>query len=69
MAETHCQCYFNQETILDKIDHHGKSNVILLNSTKLAGLEHHHKNALILHLEFPKSTHVGADNSYINFFQ
>ena len=68
MAETHWQCDFNQETILDKTDHHGKSTVILMDRNKLASLEHHHKNALILHAEFPKSVHIDAENSYINFF-
>jgi len=69
MDETHWQCDFNEETILDKTDHHGHSTVILLNRTKLANLEHHHKNALIVHGEFPKSVHINADESYINFFK
>lgn len=69
MDETHWQCDFNEETILDKTDHHGHSTVILLNRTKLASLEHHHKNALIVHGEFPQSVHIDADKSYINFFK
>lgn len=69
MAETHWQCDFNEETILDKIDHHGHSTVILLNRNKLASLEHHHKNALIVHGEFPKGVHIIAEDSYINFFK
>ena len=68
MAETHWQCDFNEETILDKTDHHGHSTVILLNRNKLSELEHHHKNALIIHGEFPQSAHVIAKDSYINFF-
>lgn len=68
MAETHWQCDFNEETILDKTDHHGRSTVILLNRKKLSSLEHHHKNALIVHGEFPKSVHILAEESYINFF-
>ena len=45
MGETHWQCDFNEETILDKTDHHGHSTIILLNRDKLSKLEHHHKNA------------------------
>lgn len=69
MAETHWQCDFNEETILDKTDHHGHSTVILLNRKKLSSLEHHHKNALIVHGEFPGSVRLKAEDSYINFFQ
>jgi len=68
MEETHWQCDFNEETILDKTDHHGHSTVILLNRTKLSELEHHHKNALVVHGEFPKAVHIIAEDSYINFF-
>lgn len=68
MAETHWQCDFNEETILDKTDHHGHSTVILLNRNKLSELEHHHKNALIVHGEFPQAVHISAKDSYINFF-
>jgi hypothetical protein len=68
MTETHWQCDFNEETILDKTDHHGHSTVILLNRNKLSELEHHHKNALIVHGEFPQAAHVIAKDSYITFF-
>ena len=68
MAETHWQCDFNEETILDKTDHHGHSTVILLDRNKLSSLEHRHKNALIVHGEFPKPVHIIAEDSYINFF-
>lgn len=69
MAETHWQCDFNDETIIDKTDHHGHSTVILLNRNKLSSLEHHHQNALIVHGEFPEPVHVLAEGSYINFFK
>ena len=69
MGETHWQCDFNEETILDKMDHHGHSTVILMNRTKLSSLEHHHKNALVLHAEFPQGVHIIAKDSYINFFK
>ena len=69
MAETHWQCDFNEETIIDKTDHHGHSTVILMNRNKLSSLEHHHKNALIVHGEFPEPVHVLAEGSYINFFK
>ncbi|MGV6861716.1 MAG: hypothetical protein ACWA41_08075 [Putridiphycobacter sp.] len=69
MAETHWQCEFNGETILDKTDNHGSSTIILLNRKKLADLEHHHENTLILHAEFPEGVHILADKSTINFFK
>jgi len=68
MPETHWQCDFNEETILDKTDHHGHSTVILFNRKKLSKLEHHHKNKLVLHGEFPSPTHVLANESFVNFF-
>lgn len=68
MGETHWQCDFNGETILDKTDHHGKSTVILINKNKLQELEHRHENALVLHGEFPKAVHIIAEDSFINFF-
>ncbi len=69
MGETHWQCDFNEETILDKMDHHGRSTVILLNRKRLASLDHHHGNRLVLHAEFTQPAHVLADQSYINFFK
>jgi hypothetical protein len=68
MDETHWQCDFNEETILDKMDHHGHSTVMLLNRNKLSELEHRHQNALTVHGEFSKSASVIAEDSYINFF-
>ena len=69
MAETHWQCDFNEETILDKIDHHGHSTVVLLDRKKIASLEHHHQNKLILHAEFPQGVHILTERSNINFFK
>ena len=69
MGETHWICEFNEETIIDKMDHHGRSTVILMNRKRLASLEHHHRNRLVLHAEFTQPAHVLADQSYINFFK
>lgn len=69
MKETHWQCDFNGETILDKNDNHGNSTIILLDRKKIASLEHHHENKLILHAEFPEGVHVEANKSFINFFK
>jgi hypothetical protein len=69
VAETHWQCDFNDVTILDKMDHHGHSTVILMNRKTLSELEHHHENKLVLHAEFPQSVHLLAKGSYINFFK
>lgn len=67
--ETHWQCDFNDTMILDKTDHYGNSTVILLNREKLASLEHHHQNKLVMHAEFPENVTVIAEQSYINFFK
>ncbi len=69
MGATHWQCDFNEETILDKIDNHGHTTVLMMNGKKLSALEHHHKNALIVHAEFPEPVHILADKSYINLFK
>ncbi|MDC3252686.1 hypothetical protein OAU25_00365 [Crocinitomicaceae bacterium] len=68
-SETHWQCEFNGETILDKTDHHGHSTVMLLSRKILMDLEHRHKNELIVHAEFPEGVNVIAEDSYINFFK
>ncbi len=68
-AETHWQCEFNGETILDKKDHHGNSTVMLMNRKKLSELEHHHENQLIVHAEFPEKVHIDTAGSSINFFK
>ncbi|MBK7129259.1 MAG: hypothetical protein IPM74_07900 [Crocinitomicaceae bacterium] len=69
LADTHWQCDFNGVTILDKTDHYGNSTVILLNRDKLAQLEHHHQNKLVLHAEFPESINIIPEESYVNFFK
>lgn len=68
MAAIHWQCDFNGTTILDKIDNHGSSSIILLNRKTLSELEHRHENTLVVHGEFPEPAHVIADKSFINFF-
>ncbi len=68
VGETHWQCDFNEETILDKTDHHGHSTVILLDRKKLNELEHHHKNQLVVHAEFPQAVHILPSESFVNFF-
>jgi len=69
MSETHWQCDFNGKTLLDKMDHHGHSTVMLLNRKTLSSLEQHHENKLIVHAEFPEGVHISAEDSYINFFK
>ena len=68
-SETHWQCEFNEETILDKMDHHGSSTILLMNRKKLSQLEHHHENKLIVHAEFPEKVHIDTAKSFINFFK
>tara|TARA_R110002072_G_scaffold302989_1_gene490754 strand:+ start:3111 stop:3530 length:420 start_codon:yes stop_codon:yes gene_type:complete len=67
--ETHWQCEFNDETILDKMDHHGNSTVLLMQRKKIESLEHHHQNKLIIHAEFPEKVHIDTNKSYVNFFK
>jgi len=69
VGETNWQCDFNEETILDKMDHHGNSTLMLLDRTKISSLEHHHENKLIVHAEFPESVHIDTANSYIHLFK
>jgi len=69
MGETHWQCDFNKTTILDKMDHHGHSTVLLMNRKTIAELEHHHENKMIIHAEFPAKVHLDAEKSYVNFFK
>ncbi|UKN02398.1 hypothetical protein K6119_02545 [Paracrocinitomix mangrovi] len=69
VPETHWQCDFNEETILDKTDHYGHSTVILLNRDKIASLEHHHQNKLVLHAEFPEEVNLLTEKSMVNFFK
>ncbi len=69
VGETHWQCDFNGETIIDKTDHHGQSTVILLDRKKISELEHRHENTLILHAEFPQAVHINTEKSIVNFFK
>lgn len=69
LSETHWQCDFNRETILDKTDNHGNSTIILLDRKKIESREHHHENKLILHAEFPDPVHIIAKDSYLNLFK
>lgn len=68
VGETHWQCDFNDVTILDKLDHHGSSTVLLLNRKTISGLEHRHENTLIVHAEFPQSISINTSESYIRLF-
>lgn len=69
VTETHWQCDFNDTTILDKTDHYGNSTVVLLDRKKIAELEHHHQNKLVVHAEFPAPVNLIPEQSYINFFK
>lgn len=68
VGATHWQCEFNKKVLLDKIDYSGQKTVMLLNRETLKGLEHHHKNELIVHGEFPEEVNLCIEDSYINFF-
>ncbi len=65
VAETHWQCDFNGEMILDKMDNHGNSTVILLQKGKMESQLHHHNNLLVVHGEFPEHVNIDLENSYI----
>jgi hypothetical protein len=66
VAETHWQCDFNGETILDKMDNHGNSTVMLLQRNKMEQKVQHHDNGLVVHGEFPSSVNIDLENSYIH---
>ncbi|MCB0397015.1 MAG: hypothetical protein KDD36_10195 [Flavobacteriales bacterium] len=68
-GETHWQCEFNGETILDRMDHHGNSTVLLLNRGTLEKLEHHHENTLIVHGEFPEKIHIDTEASFMHLLK
>jgi hypothetical protein len=68
VGETHWICDFNEETILDKMDHHGHSTVLLMDRKKIESLEHRHENKLVVHAEFPQAVHLKAADSYITLF-
>jgi len=69
MSETHWVCEFNGKTVLDKLDNHGHSTILLLNRKVLNNLEQHHENTLIVHAEFPKPANLNVKESYIHFFK
>jgi hypothetical protein len=66
---THWQCEFNDEVLLDTVDHYGSTTILMLDKEKIKSLEQHHENKLIVHAEFPEKVHVIADQSYIHFFK
>lgn len=68
MSETHWQCDFNSETILDKHDHHGRKTVVLLNRNKMDSLLNRHVNEFVLHAEFPQEVQLIPDESTVHFF-
>ncbi|WP_339625188.1 hypothetical protein [uncultured Maribacter sp.] len=69
MAETHWICEFNGETVLDKLDNHGHSTILLLNRKVLNNLEQHHENTLIVHAEFPQPANLNLKESCVHFFK
>ncbi|PQJ32429.1 hypothetical protein BST92_11050 [Nonlabens arenilitoris] len=69
MSETHWICEFNGKTILDKMDHHGNSTILLLNRKVLSELEQHHENNLIVHAEFTQPANINLERSFIHFFK
>ncbi|MGB2761715.1 MAG: hypothetical protein WBC58_17270 [Maribacter stanieri] len=69
MSETHWVCEFNGKTILDKLDHHGHSTILLLNRNVLSELEQHHENVLIVHAEFPEPAKLNLKESSVHLFK
>ena len=69
MSETHWVCEFNGITILDKLDNHGHSSILLLNRKVLSELEQHHENKIIVHAEFPQGATLNLNKSSVNFFK
>lgn len=68
-TETHSQCDFNGETIVDNTDNYGNSTFVLMDREKLAKLEHRQESQLVIHAKFPEVMHLIAEDSQNNFFK
>jgi len=60
---------FKHMDILDKLDNHGHSSILLLNRKVLSELEQHHENKIIVHAEFPQGATLNLNKSSVNFFK
>lgn len=67
-TETHWQCDYNDHTILDKLDHSGRSTVLLLKRNEISTFENRHDNKLIVHAKFGKPVNILANQSFIHLF-
>ncbi|MEM1406237.1 MAG: hypothetical protein AAGG59_05640 [Bacteroidota bacterium] len=67
--ETHWQCDYNDYTILDKLDHHGKSTVLLLKRDEISMFENKRDNRLIVHAEFMEPVKILANQSFIHLYK
>lgn len=68
LGETHWQCEFNNQVVLDKKDHHGHSTILLLNKSKLNDISQRHENTLVVHGDFPSVTNLNAEESFLLLF-
>lgn len=69
IENSHWQCDFNNETIIDKIDHSGNKTIILLDRYQINQLLQQNENKIILHAELPQKVHLLGEQSFINFFK
>ncbi|MEM6358800.1 MAG: hypothetical protein AAF731_01840 [Bacteroidota bacterium] len=67
--ETHWQCDYNDYTILDKLDHHRKSAVLLLKRNEISMLENRRDNGLIVHAEFMEPLKILANQGFIHLYK
>lgn len=69
IGESEWQLEFNEEVVLDKIDHSGHSTLLLINRKKLDALKHRHVNNMIIRADMPKAVHINAETSFINILE
>lgn len=68
MAETHWSVEFNGDTVIDTLDHSGRSTLLMLKKKSLADKLQRHENQLILHAQFTSPAHILPEASFITLF-
>ena len=64
LGEAVWQVEFNEEVILEKVDHSGHSTLLLLNRQKIEPLRHRHTNNVLIHADLPAVVTLKADECW-----
>ncbi len=67
-SESHWQCDYNDHTILDRIDHHGRSTILLLKRSELTLFENRQDNKLVIIAKFKEPAHILGNKSFIHLY-